>query len=52
MKKFFKRLFCKHEWDEQNSIYDDDLTRTCIHCGKIQFCYCGDWYDVQDKRER
>ena len=35
--KYFKKLFCKHEWTLHSSIYDPDLTRTCIRCKQEQF---------------
>ena len=40
-KKIFKCFFGKHEWKEYSD--STELTRTCIHCKKTQFCYMGEW---------
>lgn len=47
IKNYIKCFFGKHEWLEHSSMYDFELTRTCIHCKKIQYCYKGDWYNVK-----
>lgn len=47
IKQILKCFFGKHEWLEHSSKCDSELTRTCIYCKKIQYCYCGDWYNCK-----
>lgn len=49
MKKFFKQLFCKHEWEEKNimevvedfggilQILEEKRYKICKKCGKKQY---------------
>lgn len=39
-------LFGFHEWNETTDI-NGDMTRRCIFCGKLQFIYKGDWYNLK-----
>lgn len=43
--KFFKRLFCKHEYKTLTNLYGDAINtfhgarsiKECIHCGKWKY---------------
>ena len=37
LKKWFKQLFCKHDWHHE--VWTHGIVRTCRKCGKFKF----DW---------
>lgn len=35
IKKFFKQLFCKHDWDDISKFYSK-YSLMCSKCGKVK----------------